>query len=432
MKILYTILLAVCFGTVVHSEDGKIPSSSKSQGPSSNTIEQKEASPLLTLSEVLSLALENSPEIKAVDAELAGRLADAKQTGFLKNPEVEITLPQKFRVSVKPDDPVVTAKLTQPLSIADFGYRQTVAHALEKVATQDAKVEVYRVLNETALVYYRSWALQQRLEIVRDSERQSKEVVALIGKAIEEGSTPSTEGNIFVAEAIRFGAESKAVAAELDLAQADLIRIAGEKGKNAVLERPRLPAIPSDTAKLLQFAQTRYNIQERLLLKELAARDRMHLAHLNAFPEISPQLIYERERDGTKTIGIGITLPLPLFDWNQAESLRTRGEWEKAHADREALDRVGFERQVIALQRRAIATQERSDAYWDKVIPAYIKAYTLGRQMFEMGQASMLQLWQIQKTMVENQEQALQFTVESIAARTALESAIGGKVEEIE
>lgn len=418
MKNLYTLILVVCFGTLARSEDTQKTSSSEPQ--------------VLTLSEVLTLALKNSPSIKAVDAELANRLANAKQIGLLKNPNLEITFPQKLRSSDEPTGPLTTAKLTQPFSLADFGYRQTLSGALKQVATLDAQVEVFRVLNDTALVYYRAWVLQQRLKTLKDAEKQSKQVAGLIAKAIEEGTTPSTEGNIFAADAIRFGADAKAVAAEMDLTQTDLIRITGQKWEKLVLERPHLTEIPSDTGKLIRFAQTRFNLQERLRLKEEAARKKMNLAHLNAFPEISPQLIYERERDGSKTIGIGVSLPLPFFDWNQAESLRTRGEWEKSKADREALDLVGFESQLIALQKRAIATQERADTYWDKVILAYAEAYTLGRQMFEMGQANMLQLWQLQKSMVDVQDQALQFTAESIAARTALESAIGGKVEEIE
>lgn len=418
MKTLYTIILVVCFGTLAYSEDAK-----KSPSPEPQ---------VLTLNEVLTLALKNSPSIKAVDAELANRLADAKQIGLLRNPSIEITFPQKVRSSEEPTGPLTTAKLTQPFSLADFGYRQTLSGALKEVANLDAQVEVFRVLNDTALVYYRGWVLQERIKTLKDAEKQSKQVAGLIAKAIEEGTTPSTEGNIFAADAIRFGADAKAVAAEMELTQADLIRITGQRWENPVLERPLLAQIPSDTGKLIHFSQTRFNLQERLRLKEEAARKRMNLAHLNAFPEISPQLIYERERDGSKIIGLGVSLPLPLFDWNQAESLRTRGEWEKSKTDREALELVGFESQLIGLQRRAIATQERSDAYWDKVIPAYTKAYALGRQMFEMGQANMLQLWQLQKSMVDVQDQALQFTAESIAARTALESAIGGKIEEME
>lgn len=418
MKKLYTIILVVFFGTLAYSEDAKHLSSSEPQ--------------VLTLSEVLTLALKNSPSIKAVNAELANRLADAKQVGLLRNPNFEITFPQKLRSSDEATGPLTTAKLTQPFSLADFGYRQTLSGALKQVANLDAQVEVFRVLNDTALIYYRAWVLQQRIKTLKDAEKQSKQVAGLIAKAIEEGTTPATEGNIFAADAIRFGADAKAVAAELDLAHADLIRITGQKWEKPTLERPHLAEIPSDIGKLIQFSQKRFNLQERLRLKEEATRKKMNLAHLNAFPEISPQLIYERERDGSKVIGIGVSLPLPLFDWNQAESLRTRGEWEKSKSDREALDLVGFESQLIALQKRAIATQERADAYWDKVIPSYGKSYTLGRQMFELGQANMLQLWQLQKSMVDVQDQALQFTAESIAARIALESAIGGKVEEIE
>jgi hypothetical protein len=81
--------------------------------------------------------------------------------------------------------------------------------------------------------------------------------------------------------------------------------------------------------------------------------------------------------------------------------------------------------------KRAVATQERAEAYWNDVIPAYQKSYAAGRHLFDQGQANMMQLWQLQRQVAEANEKALEDTVAALAARSMLEQAIGGKIEEI-
>jgi outer membrane protein TolC len=81
--------------------------------------------------------------------------------------------------------------------------------------------------------------------------------------------------------------------------------------------------------------------------------------------------------------------------------------------------------------KRAVALQERAEAYWNDVIPAYQKSYTSGRNLFDQGQANMMQLWQLQRQVADANEKAMQDTVAALAARSMLEQAIGGKIEEI-
>lgn len=387
----------------------------------------------LQLDEVLRLALINSPDIKRVDAALAEKLAKATEIQLPPNPELQVdALVPSDKASDFRLTPSYAAEFTQPFRLSHLGMRQIYATALKNTARIEQQADLLRVLNETVLQYYRLWMLQKREAILADSEKQAKEVTVRISEAIENQETPSTEANLFKAEAIRFGVELKATQAERLQAQADLLAAIGSPWKEIRLAPPDLRPIPEDRFKLTGFAQTRANLQRLVEQRQRAAARRYDVARLDIFPELSLRGLYDRSADGNdETWGAGLIVRIPIWDFNQAEVQRSKAEKAVADADAQGLDRLTFDRIVEIRMKRATALQTRAQAYWNDVLPAYQKSYELSRYQFEQGQASMLQLWQVQQKVTEATDKALQNTVEALAARTLLEQAIGGKIEEI-
>ena len=387
----------------------------------------------MELHEVLRLALKNSPEIRRVDATLAEKLATATDVQLPQNPEVEIEgrVPEGKAQDLRLT-PSYEVKLTQPFRFSYLGMRQVYAAALKSTANLERQADLVRVLNETTILYYRLWMLQKREVILKDSEKEAKEVVSRIAEALEKKETPSTEGNLFKAEAIRFGVELKATQAERMQTQADLLAAIGSPWKEIKLLTPTLRSIPEDRFKLTSFAQGRANLQLLVEQRQRAAARRYDVARMDIFPELSLRGIYDRSENGeSKEWGAGLVARIPLWDFNQAELKRSKAQKAVADADSQALDRMTFDRVVEIRMKRATALQARAEAYWNDVLPAYQKSYELSRFQFEQGQASMMQLWQVQQKVNEATDKALQDTVESLSARTLLEQAIGGKIEEI-
>jgi outer membrane protein, heavy metal efflux system len=394
---------------------------------------QKSETISLTLEEALRLSLLHSPEIKKIDAALAQKLAAATEAQLPENPELEM---EGLVPANKAEDLRITPKynvqLTQPFRLSHFGLRQTYAAALKQTANVERQADLLRVLNETVLLYYRLWMLQKKEVILADSEQQAQEVVARIAEALEKRETPATEGNLFKAEAIRFGVELKSTQAERLQAEADLLAAMGSPRKPLQLTEPRLKPIPTDLFKLTGFAQGRANLQRLVEQKQRAAARRYDVARLDTFPQLSLRGLYERSADGRdQEWGAGLVVRVPVWDWNQAELQRAKAENAVAVAEARAFDRLTFDRLVEIRHKQATAAQTRAEAYWQQVIPAYLKSYELSRHMFDQGQVNMLQLWQVQQKVTEATDTALRNTVEALAARTMLEQAIGGKIEEI-
>jgi outer membrane protein TolC len=92
---------------------------------------------------------------------------------------------------------------------------------------------------------------------------------------------------------------------------------------------------------------------------------------------------------------------------------------------------VSFDRETRARRQQLLDLQARADAFRDQVIPAYRAAYQETLAQFRAGQATSLQLFEVQKSLIEAQEKAFEHVVATLSARTHLEQHIGGRLEEV-
>ena len=77
-------------------------------------------------------------------------------------------------------------------------------------------------------------------------------------------------------------------------------------------------------------------------------------------------------------------------------------------------------------------SQTRAMNYRNDILPSYEKSYGLTKQMFDAGQSSILDLWQVRERINSIQENTLEALSDSIKARLALEEALGAKLDEIQ
>lgn len=384
----------------------------------------------LTLEETVHRSLRHNPDVARLDAALADKLGRAMQTEVKLNPTFKVT---GGRTSER--DGVGSAfefEIEQPLRPSDFGLRKTYAAALRATANLEQQADVLRVLNATAMIYYRAWSLQERSALLTGARTQADEVLATIQEQLEAGQSNISQRSIFEAEVARFSAELLAVRGEQAGAQAELERAIGEAVTNLRLVRPVTPALPGTRA-LVDFAESRSGLRRIALAQRASAAKSLSVARADAvFPEFAPGLVttYGSKKEEA---GVGLTIAgrIPIWDRNQGEILRARGALDAADRELDSFDRISLERSVAARRRQLLNLQARASAYVDQVIPAYRAAYDATLAQFRAGQATTLQLFEVQRSLVEAQEKSFEYAVEALSARTHLEQLIGGRIEEV-
>jgi cobalt-zinc-cadmium efflux system outer membrane protein len=375
-------------------------------------------------------SLRHNPEIARLDAALADKLARAIETEVKLNPAFKITA---GRTSER--EGVGTAlefEIEQPLRPSDFGLRRTYAEALRAAANLEQQADVLRVLNSTAVTYYRAWALQERAALLGGARSEADDVLGTIQQQLEAGQSNVSQRSIFEAETARFSAELLAVRGEQAGARAELERAVGLQLSDTQLVRPSVASLPSTNA-LTAFAESRSGIRQIALARRAAAARNVSVARADAvFPEFAPGLIANYgSRDDEAGVGLTIAGRLPVWDRNRGEIARARGALEAAERELASFDRVSLQRSVGARREQLVNLQARAAAYQNQVIPAYRSAYDATLAQFRAGQATTLQLFEVQRSLVDAQEKSFEAAVEALSARTHLEQLIGGRIEEV-
>lgn len=384
----------------------------------------------LTLDEALRRALEFNPEIARVGANYADKLATAIETEVKINPGFKLTA---ARSSESGDaGGFFEAEAEQPLRPSDFGLRRTFAVALRAAADLEQQADVLRVLNETAVLYYRTWALQERITLLSGARDQAGQVVRTINEQLKAGQSDVSQQNIFRAEEARFAAELVAVRGERAGALSELQRATGYPFRELRLTRPVLAPLP-DTFALAAFAETRASLRRIALARQTAATRSLMVARADGvWPEFAPGLIYSY--DGLrKESEFGFTLAgrLPLWDRNQGPITRARGAVQAAEREVTSFDRVTMDRLIELRRQQVLNLEARAKSFRSDVIPAYRAAYDASLNQFRAGQATTLQLFEVQKSLIDTQEKAYQYQIEALSARNQLEQLIGGRIEEV-
>ncbi len=386
--------------------------------------------PALTLDEALRLSLRHNPEIANLDARLADKLGTALEIEAKKNPEFKIT-------NARASEPAgrghfFEAELENTLRPSDFGLRSTYAAALRSAAGLEQQAELLRILNETARLYYRVWALQERVGLLQGASGEARTVLDILTGQLEAGQSSQAQQSIFTAEERRFAADLAATRAELTTARIELQRATGLFSRTLRVAPVSLSPIP-DTFALSAFAETRAGLRQLAEARRAAAVRAVQVARADGiYPEIAPGIIYSRNGERRESeIGFTVAGRLPIWDRNEGAVVRARGELAAAERDLAALDRVTLDRLIESRRAEALARQRRAVAFRTEVLPAYREAYQATLAQFRAGQVSALQLFEVQKSLVENQEQGFAHALDALQARLELERLIGGKIEEV-
>ena len=384
----------------------------------------------LTLQEAVERTLAYSPDVKRVDAELAERYAEAFEAEALNNPEAEFNA-----AFVDGSTPSNDLELEQPLRLSDFGSRGDYADALKRVGNLEKKIELLRVINATTELYYDYWLLQEQERYLSTSEAQVKKVLKQVKQAADRGELAAADSSIFKAEALRLSEELRNVRNQRRGLQATLLqRLNMEWQERLNVAEPTMKAVPPSAAMLLEYAKSNDTIRNVLAARKDAAKARYEVAKQDAImPELAPRFFYERSPDGNEEgVGFGVRLSIPLWNRNEAEVGRARSQLSLAETELAVFNKLDLENIIKARHAQALDSQTRAMNYRNDILPSYEKSYGLTKQMFDAGQSSILDLWQVRERINSIQENTLEALSDSIKARLALEEALGAKLDEIQ
>lgn len=389
----------------------------------------------ITLDRALEQARAGNPELLAARQELElarGRLVRARYWNQF-NPEIEGGAGQRHfdggGSNVQP-----FASLSLEVEVAgQRGKRIDEAERnLARVEAEIADVE-RRVLSEVGGTFYRGLYLIRRLGLFREIEELNRRLRDASSERFRAGEVAKTEANLAV---VRYSqSRRETLSAERDLANT-------RRGLERLLGIEPSAAIQLDGS--LTTKDRQLDI-ETLLQTALEARPDLHaregeMARVDAetalvkrliVPNPTLSLVYDGETEaaGTRdrTIGGAISIPIPVFDRNQAELTALAGTRARATYQRDATE-LAIKAEVGDAYRAYEAALESVRVFEADAVDRVTESFRFIETSYREGKIDLLQLIVVQNDLVGAQLSYLDSLWDYWAAHVALESAVGGPI----
>ena len=299
-----------------------LPLARAEDAPPTNSVASATVS--TTLDALVAEALEKNPELRFYEAEIAAATGGRKTAGLWPNPEVGGGVGQK-RVTgsgVSAEGMAWSVTVAQPFEWPGrIGLRKAIANRDIELAQLGYGRFKVALAARMRVLGYTLFAAEEKASAAREVADRYKALREVLVQREPAGLTPLLEFRVIEAGELTSQRTASLAALATQAALLELNQLRGQSpGVPLAVAQTDLsfrPLDPSET--LLGLARTN-NFELRLRAVELAQQGfRVALAKNERFPALSvgPSFSEEKAGDRERIIGVGISLPLPLWNRNQ-------------------------------------------------------------------------------------------------------------------
>ena len=393
---------------------------------------------VLSLADALANARASNPELRAAGQEVEiarGRLLKARYLSQF-NPVLSGEFAHRERNEPSDGGSVEDSAVTLSQEIEVAGQRaRRIREAEKTLARSEAEVRDRERLLDAAVKseFFRALTEARRVGLQRAVEELNRRVRDAALARMRAGEAPAIEANL---GEIRYGQARK----ETLIAETE--RTAALIGLRRLLDLPPDAAI--EPGGELRFIATEIS-QAAALQKALAARPDLvaavreverveaerSLTRRLAFPNPTVEaFLREEDRGPDRIAGLGLTIPLPVFDRKQGELVELAARGHQAHSQVEAVRRKIEQEVSDALQRydaarRTLAVFERD------VLSRVEESFRLVETAYRAGKIDLFQLVVVQNDLVAAQLSYLDSLSRLREAAVSLERDIAAPLDEV-
>lgn len=397
----------------------------------------------VTFDALVQEALEKNPELNFYRAEIAAAKGERRTAGAIANPEVSGQVGAKR--SQDPQSGLSGEGLAWSVSVLQtFEYPGRLA-LRKAIANRQIELAELGYAQFRAALAARTRSLAYAVFVAQENATAAQEVAdrfqALSEVAVQRepaGITPLLETRIMEANAVtsqRRASESKQAAR---VALLELNQLRGQPLSALVkVAATRLSFRSPETLDNL-LDQTRTNSFElRIRQVELAQQGfKLSLAKNEKYPAISVGPFYSEEQSGSvgekaRTVGIGLSLPLPLWNRNGGNIETAKARQQQAETSL-ALTQRDVERKVIENATAYEAKLNEMSRWRTNAVEELREAAELADRHYRLGAVSVTTYVELQKQYLEAVGAMLDTKKDALQAAQELEILTGNSFYKVE
>lgn len=382
-----------------------------------------EASPSLTLSAAIDLALTFNPELSAAANELRAFEGTVIQAGILPNPEISTSVEDTQNKASR----TTTIQLSQRIELG--GKRSARIASAERgrdVATADLAAKRLDVRASVTGAFFDVLVAQERIQQADDLLGLARRVTLAASRRVSAGKiSPVEETKARVAEA--------SARVELNQAQRELAAARKRLATSWGSSTPRFGQVEGHTDSLPPLLSSE-EIASRLSASPSLLRARHEAERFAALADLErtrrvPDLTVSLGSKTSEELGrsqtiVGISIPFPIFDRNQGNVLEAQRRADKARDELGATE-VRLGANVTQNEERLKALIVEAETLQAEIVPGARSAYEAASKGFELGKFSFLEVLDAQRTFFQVRAQYLRSLSDAHRTAAELERVLG-------
>ncbi|HEU5078744.1 MAG TPA: TolC family protein [Opitutaceae bacterium] len=387
----------------------------------------------ISVSAIVAEISQNNPELKFYQEEISAARSSARTAGRLDNPDLALDLGRKRSTAADGtrlgDGAAWSVSVTQTF---EWPGRLSLRKAIANRDVALAELGLARFENALTArantLAYSLYAANTKAEAARDVANRFAALKETFLARDPAGITPLLETRVI--EASELARQRRATEAELGI-------------QSALVELNQLRGAPAATPLKITVAETKMNDAPTLEALLAAARENnfefkarrleleqqgfvVRLARNERYPAISVRPFYTEENAGDKetTIGVGLSLPLPIngrarTGVDVAEARRRQAEVAALVAQRE------LEREVITAWQRYTAKLAESRKWTPDAAQRFREAAELADRHYRLGAVPIATYVDLQNSYLDAVEALLETQSEALEAGLKLQQLTG-------
>ncbi|WP_298433509.1 TolC family protein [Geobacter sp.] len=389
----------------------------------------------------MEFALQNNGDLKALREERGVREAGKIRAGLYPNPVLDLD-GTTGELSGSSSENRLSIGISQEfLTMGKRGKRQLVAE--KELEGFDRQIDNSgRLLKEEVkTTFYDLLLAEKRVELAERSIALNNQLLEVTKQRLAAGDIPELEVNLARVEVAR--SEGRKIEAERELfpAKARLIALLGLSPGEAASFSGSLEGKPftKSLEKLKGVASLKRPDLGALAAERAKSDAEIALARAERIPNVTAGLGYQREntaipvagieaKDRDNLIGLKLSVPIPLFDRNQAGIREARARKGSAE-NRYLFARKVVDREVEAAYSRLTTAEKALAIYGKEIIPQLEENLKLVQEAYRLGEVGILTVIEEQKKFFEVNDGYLAALYNHQTALVKLEAAVGAALE---
>ena len=391
--------------------------------------------PPLSLPRLIAYSLQNNGDLKAFREEKGIRDAGKVKAGLLPNPTLDLEAGTGALTGSTSENSLALG-LSQEFSLA--GKRD------KRLTLAERELEIYRwqladrerlLRDEVKTAFYDAVLAKERLALIDRAITLNRQLLDVTKERLAAGDIPELEMNLAKVELARSVGARIGVAKTLLQSQASLWTLVGlPPGSQLAIEGELASGTPvaESLADLKQLAQANRPDIKALEAEKGRGDADVLLAEAERTPNLTAGLVVRRDtttmeiggvagKDTAYTVGVRLSMPIPVFDRNQAGIQEAMARKSSSETRLAAAIRT-VERETEIAYASLLSASSVLALYKADIIPQLEENLQLTQEAYRLGEVGILSVIQEQKKFFEVNDSYLAALHDRQTALVRLES----------